>query len=168
MKFAPEYVRYVLNENFEDAQALFLAPGELHAYLEGTGVEILGSSDNVLRGGLTEKPVDVDELLATLTFRQEPVPKIEPRPGGPGEAIYPTPAREFELAALAVGPGAPLARRAPHAVEILLCTRGEAAIEGAVAPGAERLARGESVLVPAAAGAYALRGDATVYRASVP
>ena len=44
----------------------------------------------------------------------------------------------------------------------------EAAIEGAVAPGTERLARGESALVPAAAGAYALRGDATVYRASVP
>ena len=149
-------------------QGLFLPAGELHTYLEGTGVEILANSDNVLRGGLTAKPVDVPELLAALSFRQQPVPRIEPRPDGPGEGVYPTPAREFELAVLSVGPAAPLASRAQHPVEILLCTRGEASLEGAVAPGAERLARGEAVLVPAAAGAYALRGNATVYRASVP
>jgi mannose-6-phosphate isomerase len=162
---APLWLQHI---ELAPGQALFLPPGELHAYLEGVGVEILANSDNVLRGGLTEKTVDVPELLAALTFRQAPVPRIEPRPGGPGEGIYPTPAREFELAVLAVAPAAPHASRAAHPVEILLCTRGEARIEGAVAPGAERLARGEAVLVPAAAGAYTLRGDATVYRASVP
>jgi mannose-6-phosphate isomerase len=149
-------------------QALFLPAGELHTYLEGTAVEILANSDNVLRGGLTEKPVDVPELIAILTYRSEPVPRIEPRPEGPGLRIYPTPAREFELGLISVAHDAPHAGRARHPVEILLCTRGAAVIEGAVAPAAERLSRGDAVLVPAAAGAYGLRGDATVYRASVP
>ncbi len=50
----------------EPGQALFLGPGNLHAYLRGTGVEVMGSSDNVVRCGLTNKHVDVDEMLATV------------------------------------------------------------------------------------------------------
>jgi mannose-6-phosphate isomerase len=47
-------------------EAIFLGPGNLHAYLHGVGVEIMGASDNVVRGGLTVKHVDVDELLDVL------------------------------------------------------------------------------------------------------
>lgn len=47
----------------EPGQALRLDPGNLHAYLDGVGIELMGPSDNVIRGGLTVKPVDVDELL---------------------------------------------------------------------------------------------------------
>jgi mannose-6-phosphate isomerase len=50
----------------QPGQALQLGPGTLHAYLDGAGVELLGASDNVVRGGLTTKPVDVDELLHVL------------------------------------------------------------------------------------------------------
>src|SRR5206468_2290429 len=50
-------------------EAIFLPAGNLHAYLSGAGVEILANSDNVLRGGLTPKHVDVPELLRVLDFR---------------------------------------------------------------------------------------------------
>ena len=47
----------------EPEQAMFLPAGELHAYLDGVGIELMANSDNVLRGGLTSKHIDVDELL---------------------------------------------------------------------------------------------------------
>ena len=55
-------------------EALYLGPGNLHAYLSGMGVEVMGSSDNVVRCGLTNKHVDVNELLATVV----PLPLIDP------------------------------------------------------------------------------------------
>ena len=47
--------------------------GAPHAYLHGTGVEIMGNSDNVLRAGLTHKPVAVEELLHVVDGRSRPV-----------------------------------------------------------------------------------------------
>lgn len=58
----------------ERGEALYLGPGNLHAYLRGTGVEVMGSSDNVVRCGLTNKHVDVNELLATVV----PEPLADP------------------------------------------------------------------------------------------
>ena len=49
-------------------EAVFLGPGNLHAYLRGFGVEVMGNSDNVVRGGMTVKHVDVEELLDVLDF----------------------------------------------------------------------------------------------------
>ena len=46
----------------QPGDAIFLDAGNLHAYLHGAGIEIMANSDNVLRGGLTSKHVDVDEL----------------------------------------------------------------------------------------------------------
>src|SRR6202012_368497 len=56
-------------------EAIYLGAGNVHAYLRGTGVEIMANSDNVLRCGLTAKHVDVPELLAVTDFR----PLREPR-----------------------------------------------------------------------------------------
>ena len=47
-------------------EAIVLGPGNLHAYLHGAGIELMGASDNVVRGGLTTKPVDIDDLLAVV------------------------------------------------------------------------------------------------------
>jgi len=67
-----------------------------HAYLHGTGVEIMASSDNVLRGGLTPKHVDIPELLAITDFTAT---TPEPRtPGGTGE--YDVPTDRFRLSRL--------------------------------------------------------------------
>ncbi len=55
-------------------EALFLPAGNIHAYLSGLGVEVMASSNNVLRGGLTTKPIDVDELIAVADFSELPNP----------------------------------------------------------------------------------------------
>ena len=77
-------------------EALFLPAGNLHAYLSGAGVELMANSDNVLRGGLTPKHVDVPELLRVLDFRAGPPPVSAGRPDG-GWVRYDTPFEEFLL-----------------------------------------------------------------------
>ena len=59
----------------EPGQALGLGAGNVHAYLRGSGIELMGPSDNVVRAGMTSKPIDVDELLrvADLTPLDQPV-----------------------------------------------------------------------------------------------
>jgi mannose-6-phosphate isomerase len=59
-------------------EALYLPPGNIHAYQEGLAIELMGPSDNVLRGGLTPKHIDVPELLSVLDFRALPAPRLEP------------------------------------------------------------------------------------------
>ena len=81
----------------EPGEAIYLPAGNLHAYLEGTGLEIMASSDNVLRGGLTKKHVDVPELSRVLDFRAGPVDIIRGEEERPFERVYPTSAPEFEL-----------------------------------------------------------------------
>lgn len=152
----------------EAGQALYLGPGEIHAYLGGVAVELMASSDNVLRGGLTHKHVDVPELLATLSFREGPPALVETQPGAPGEERYETPAREFRLSALKLVRGRAYASPERRSVEILLCTSGSARVQD-VARGEELpLRRGEALLVPAALRAYTAEGDATLHRAGVP
>ncbi|GAA1876206.1 mannose-6-phosphate isomerase, class I [Pseudonocardia ailaonensis] len=77
-------------------EALYLSAGNLHAYLAGAGVELMANSDNVLRGGLTPKHVDVPELLRVLDFTAGPPPVHAGRPEG-GWLRYDTPASEFLL-----------------------------------------------------------------------
>ncbi len=146
--------------------ALFLPAGELHAYLEGTAIEIMANSDNVLRGGLTPKHVDVPELLATLVFEGRAPEVLKPVESGPGERVYRTPAREFELGLLDVAADRPFTPSPGRGVEILLGLAGEARILAGseVTP----LGTGRSVLVPASLESYAIEGEGRVCRARVP
>jgi mannose-6-phosphate isomerase len=84
-------------------EAIFLPAGNLHAYLHGIGVEIMANSDNVLRGGLTPKHVDVPELLKILDFRPGFPGVIEGVEQEEGVFCYPTPAPEFSLWRLECG-----------------------------------------------------------------
>ncbi|MEQ6896652.1 mannose-6-phosphate isomerase, class I [Microbacterium sp. KR10-403] len=59
-------------------ESLWLPAGNIHAYLRGTGVELMGPSDNVLRGGLTPKHVDRDELQKVLDFTPGPASHLKP------------------------------------------------------------------------------------------
>nr|WP_232530764.1 mannose-6-phosphate isomerase, class I [Microlunatus antarcticus] len=81
----------------QPGDAIFLDAGNLHAYLHGAGIEIMANSDNVLRGGLTSKHVDVDELTKVLDFNPIPGDVISPEPVSEGVVRYPTPATEFAL-----------------------------------------------------------------------
>ena len=77
-------VTLLLNRvTLQPGEAIHLTAGNLHAYLSGAGIELMGASDNVVRGGLTAKPVDVDELLRILdtTPLAEPVMKRAARSG---------------------------------------------------------------------------------------
>lgn len=116
-------------------EALFLDAGNLHAYLHGVGVELMAASDNVLRGGLTQKHMDERELLAVLDFspiEARPVPVLQT---SAEERTYRTPAREFCLSRLDVAGHE--VRRVLDGPEIWLATRGDARLQSA---------RGELVL----------------------
>ena len=80
----------------QPGEALFLPAGNLHAYLSGAGVELMANSDNVLRGGLTSKHVDVAELLRVLDFTPRTPPVLRGAPDG-GWVRYDTDAAEFLL-----------------------------------------------------------------------
>jgi mannose-6-phosphate isomerase len=150
----------------QPGEALFLPAGELHAYLEGLGVEIMASSDNVLRGGLTPKHVDLPELLRVLRFDGGPARPCRPQPGAPGEWRYVTPAPEFELSRIELADGRPFEVRARRGVEILLCTQGAGEVAGdggAPLP----LRSGDGVLVPAALPGYRVSGRLVLQRAGV-
>ena len=82
--------------SLEPGQALALSPGVMHSYLRGTCIEVMANSDNVLRGGLTGKHIDVDALLHVVDFTPGPSDVLLPS-GSDGTYIYPTSFEEFEL-----------------------------------------------------------------------
>ncbi|MDH3716018.1 MAG: mannose-6-phosphate isomerase, class I, partial [Gammaproteobacteria bacterium] len=105
-------------------EGLFLGAREPHAYLSGFAIELCAASDNVLRGGLTPKHVDVPELLRILRFESQAPHKLCPQPGEDGLAVYPTPTRFFRLARTTVDVNHTLQRTRRAGVEIVLCTAG--------------------------------------------
>jgi mannose-6-phosphate isomerase len=90
---------YFLNLlHLSPGQVIFQDAGLLHAYLEGQNIELMANSDNVLRGGLTNKHIDVGELMKNVDFRPVVPRIIKPVKGAiPPERLYPTPAADFEL-----------------------------------------------------------------------
>ena len=138
----------------DPGQAMFSSAGKLHAYLSGFCVELMANSDNVLRCGLTPKHVDLDELLATLTFDATPSTVIEPEAG-----VYAAPTDEFELTGIRVRPEAPWRSTADHGFEILVAVRGEGMLDG------ENLRSGEALAVTAHHGPYGLTGDLDLFKA---
>jgi mannose-6-phosphate isomerase len=149
-------------------QALFLDAGELHAYLEGLGIELMANSDNVLRGGLTPKHVDVPELLRVLKFEDRDVTLLKPQKGVPNELVFRSPVAEFQLSVINLNADAQYQSPTHRSVEILICTRGTAMLSDKGGQTEIRLQQGVSVLIPAAVERYAIRGEGTFYKAAVP
>ncbi len=153
-------------------EAMFIDTGEPHAYLEGTGLELMANSDNVLRCGLTPKHVEIPELVKVLTYRPKPV-DILALPEAEGcERIYPLRADEFSLSVITLINGDRYISKEARSPEILLCTQGEALIRDKVRDrGTHKglvLARGASAFIPAAVSAYEVTGNAVLYKAAVP
>jgi mannose-6-phosphate isomerase len=112
--------------------------------------------------------VDVPELLRVLSFEPSQTGVMEPTRLSDAEAVYASSAREFVLSAIGVSPSATFDAPADHSVEILFCTSGRGRI---LEPGADRsleFGRGDSFVVPAAAGHYQVAGEASLFRAGVP
>jgi mannose-6-phosphate isomerase len=150
----------------EPGDTLFVPAGAPHAYLHGTGVEIMASSDNVLRAGLTSKAVAVEELLHVVDGRSRPqrdVPEVEL---GPGEVAWRPPVPWFQLTRLRPT-GEPLAAHpSVTGPQVLLCTAGEVTVACAGA-GDLVLRPGSSAFLGADAGRVEVRGSGEVFRAAV-
>ncbi|MCY3851008.1 MAG: mannose-6-phosphate isomerase, class I [Acidimicrobiaceae bacterium] len=141
-------------------EAIFFGPGSLHAYLRGTGVELMANSDNVVRAGLTAKHVDAVTLLDIVDTT--PMTVDVQRPSAvDGVVSYRSPVPEFSLqrfdlnGEIRIEPGP----------AILLCTWGQAHVEGRASR--HPLARGEAVWMSACDGPARLNGAATVFRAGL-
>jgi len=125
-------------------ESLFLDAGNIHAYIRGLGIELMTASDNVLRGGLTPKHIDVSELLAVLDTSPVPPPLLAPVEAAPGVLVYDPGQPDFLLYrieprdASAQRSAAPPLTRTPAAVSL----RGPAII----------LAEGDGVHVAGATG----------------
>jgi len=162
---APLFLNLV---RLEPGQAMFLAAGQLHAYLDGVGIELMANSDNVLRGGLTSKHVDLAELLKVLVFEELEIDILAPRKVNDHEIMYPTPAEEFALSVICPMEGKIFSSARERSVEILLCTQGEGVITDLDDGRCMTIARGCALLVPAAVTQYSIAGRITLYKAAVP
>jgi mannose-6-phosphate isomerase len=127
-------------------EGVFVPAGMLHAYLEGLGVEIMAASDNVLRGGLTTKHIDVAELLNVLDPTPGPAPVVRAEPAGAGVFRYATAAPDFLLVRAVTG-GETAAAVVPIAgVAIAVATAGSVTLTGG-AGGSVALTPGQAVIV---------------------
>jgi mannose-6-phosphate isomerase len=100
----------------EAGQAIFQTPGTLHAYLEGVNLECMKTSDNTLRGGLTEKHIDIAELLRALHFKSGIPPVIMEKAVNQFESEYPVDVTDFQIRVV---------RPPAHTIEIMAKGRPE-------------------------------------------
>lgn len=153
-------------------EALFIPAGNLHTYLRGFAIEVMANSDNVLRGGLTPKHVDVPELLRVLDFAPTAEAQLRPHVHREGLGlVYDTPADEFAVALLTLE-GEHLGHEVDASPiqdgpQILLCAEGAAVVHGK--SGSLALDRGMAAWVAADDGPVGLvaHQPAKLFRATV-
>lgn len=130
-------------------EAMYLPAGNMHAYLHGCGIEIMANSDNVLRGGLTPKHVDVPELMRVLDFSFGDMPIMRGQRVGEYLTEYRTPAPDFALSRVdfpETGEGRLTFRS--DGPQILLCTAGAVEVNGPDGPPIA-VKQGGSLWIPA-------------------
>jgi mannose-6-phosphate isomerase len=153
--------------NLRPGEAIFQDAGLPHAYLEGQNVEIMANSDNVLRGGLTPKHVDVPELMKHVRF-EATQPRIIAGDRDTGHiTVYGTPAPDFELSRISLIAGEAVTVKA-HSTEVYIVMEGKlGVIEGGEAPFSRR--KGDSfVAMYKARFELKAQDDVVMYRAAVP
>lgn len=146
-------------------QALYLPAGNIHAYLDGLGIELMAASDNVLRGGLTPKHIDVDELLQVLNFEPVPVPLLVPERPAHGVRVYRPDVPDFVLYAIDLAAADAAALITLDGPAIALCTAGSLHIAGE--HGAVNIARGESFFISPDEAGLSVSGEGSMYLATV-
>jgi len=160
---------YLLNlVHLKPGQGTFQPAGTLHAYLEGVNVELMVSSDNVLRGGLTSKHVNVPELMRILRFESGRPDVLEGVALSDTERVYRTPAEEFELSRIALAPGKPHIQPAGHGPDALLVLEGSLSVQ--TQDRMLHLERGAILLAPHSVG-YSIEShtpSAVLFKASIP
>ncbi|RFA08449.1 mannose-6-phosphate isomerase, class I [Subtercola boreus] len=158
-------------------EALFLPAGNIHAYLKGLGVELMAASDNVLRGGLTPKYIDVPELLSVLQFESLPVPYLVPGHPAPGIEEFQPDVTDFVLVRVVVGEGAvegagavapdaatTPSRYLPLGPAIVIATAGSVTVSSA--GGSVDVARGSAFFVTPDEGELTFTGSGELFLAA--
>jgi mannose-6-phosphate isomerase len=148
-------------------EAIFQDAGVPHAYLEGKNMELMANSDNVLRGGLTSKHIDVEELLKNTKFEQTiPVIIYGNQQQSNGELVYQTTTKDFEMSKIELTSSI-IHRSESNSVEILIV------MEGAVTVREHKnalfLEKGQSILIkPNTRYSIQTNSQVEIYKARVP
>lgn len=145
-------------------EALYLPAGNIHAYLAGLGIELMAASDNVLRGGLTPKHIDVEELLDVLDFTPVDEPLLAPETPSPGVHVFRPDVPDFVLYDVDASSETPASVPLSGAA-IALCTAGTVTIAGARS--SVTVDRGESVYVTPDEATLTVSGSGRLYLATV-
>ena len=134
---------YILNiVQVKKYQGVFQGAGLLHAYLEGQNIELLANSDNVLRGGLTPKHIDIAELIKHVNFEPTYPAILNGDSINEIETFYPCPVADFGLSKMALNRGESYTIHT-QSIELLLIMEGQVELDGIV------YNSGEVALVPA-------------------
>ncbi len=143
--------------------AVFQKAGVPHAYLEGQNIELMANSDNVLRGGLTPKHVDVPELMKHTLFESVVPNVMKGNPGAGGEVVYPCPVPDFGLSKIELKTGENYFGKS-FSLEIMIVTEGAVIVNQHLV-----LKKGEAAAVLADT-PYELNGtgNSTIFKAFVP
>ena len=162
-------VALLLNRlTLQPGEAAFLDTGVIHAHLKGMGLEVMSTSDNVLRAGLTSKHLDPRGLVETLETGMSMVARVSPEMAGPTTDIFAPGAEDFALSITQVSRGEPVGVNLPAVgARIIVCTGGEVWLR-ADSGAQTSLRRGESVYVAPEDGVVNVSGTGEVAQAFAP
>ena len=146
-------------------QAIYLPAGNMHSYLGGLGLEVMVSSDNVIRGGLTPKHIDVEELISITDFSALSEPIVEPVKLAEGLVSYPVGGDDFKVYKAEVSSGNLLIDLDLPGDAIFLCTQGEVAVSTSLEE-REVLKKSEALYLSGDAKKFSLTGSGTVFIAT--
>jgi len=154
---------YILNiVNIPKNQGIFQGAGILHAYLEGQNIELMANSDNVLRGGLTPKHVDVNELIQHVSFVPTYPSILKAKKLNDQETNYPCPVSDFGLTNIRLNAGE-VYTISTHSLELLLVIDGEIDIEDIAYKAGDT-----ALLTPNAKLSIKAKSPAILFKAYVP
>lgn len=158
---------YVMNiVNVQPGQGIFQDAGILHAYLEGVNIELMANSDNVFRGGLTQKFINVPELLVHTQTTSITPTILQGEKLSTGETIYKTKAKDFELSSISLKENEEYANTS-NSIELFIVTKGEVrVINGSET---KTFKKGESFVMIADTN-YTIQAskESELYKAAVP
>ncbi|MDR1238251.1 MAG: mannose-6-phosphate isomerase, class I [Propionibacteriaceae bacterium] len=148
----------------QPGEAFYVAPGQMHAHLRGTGIEVMATSDNVIRGGLTPKHIDVHELVSVVDFAPQQPQLTLPVENRPGVDRYKTPCPEFDVWRVRISPDlATIRLPGSRSARIALVISGQVTItSGDSMP----LRQGQSVFLSAEELDASINGDGIVFVAA--
>lgn len=151
----------------EPGQAIYLDAGQIHAYVSGLGVEVMAASDNVLRGGLTEKHIDVAELTKVLDFEPAPAQIVSPVSISSFMTEYPTAVSDFKLCRIEASNTIHISDALISKDAILLVTAGSVDVSSQNGE-KTKLVASEAAYFDAAAGVITVSGTGTLFMATGP